>query len=157
MFDHTHYEGKVRGHILDSLDAWAKEGRPTGGFLKAVLENDLKGALGKADLENRRAIFEIVKYIYNELPIECWGNEDKVKRWQGLNNGGLAPKEETISGNMNVNLNGSEYIRKDKVIAKLNNIISTVLKNNDRTAVPNHRRDFIVEINEYVGKLKGDE
>lgn len=77
--------GKVKmtipERILESLNAYAKEGRPTGGFLRAVLENNLSEAFGRADEENRKCLFEIVSYVYNELPIPCWGSPEKVKAW----------------------------------------------------------------------------
>jgi len=67
--------------ILESLKAYAETRRPTGGFLQAVLENNLSEAFGRADIENRKCIFEIVNYVYNELPAPCWGSPKKVKEW----------------------------------------------------------------------------
>lgn len=52
-----------------------------GGFLEAVLRNDLKEALGRADCKNRRKIFEWVEYLYNYAPAICWGSNDKVDAW----------------------------------------------------------------------------
>ena len=51
------------------------------GFLCAVLTNDLQGAFAKADDKNRQRMLEIVRYVYNELPSECWGSKEKVKTW----------------------------------------------------------------------------
>ena len=74
-------EYNIPEHIKESLDAYASERRPTGGFLRAVLENNLSESLGRADEENRRCIFQIVSYIYNELPAPCWGSKEKVEDW----------------------------------------------------------------------------
>lgn len=52
-----------------------------GGFLEAVLRNDLKEALGRADFRNRRKIFEWVEYLYNYAPAICWGSNDRVAAW----------------------------------------------------------------------------
>lgn len=72
---------KIRPEIIESIRAYADEGRPTGGFLKAVLSNDLQGAFGKADDGNQATMFEIISYCYNEIPSACWGSPEAVKKW----------------------------------------------------------------------------
>jgi hypothetical protein len=72
----------IRPNIREALDAWGRESFPVGGFLTAVLENNLSEALGRADEQNLQTIFHIVAYVYNELPSECWGSPDKVFKWQ---------------------------------------------------------------------------
>lgn len=74
-----------------SLDNYARDGIPTGGFCRAVLENDLAGAFGRADSDNRADLFEIVGYVYNELPQNCWGSRENVAAW-------LKKKEEERGG-----------------------------------------------------------
>lgn len=66
---------------IDALDRYVEHRIPTGGFLQAVLENDLFAAMGKADVYNRQSLFDIVEYIYNELPRACWGSPDAVETW----------------------------------------------------------------------------
>lgn len=78
----------MRPDIKDSLDLYAKHGCPTGGFLAAVLSNDLKDACARADSDNRHAIFDIVSYIYNNLPSGCWGSRERVRAW--IDHGGFA-------------------------------------------------------------------
>lgn len=68
-------------HLLESLRAYAEVGRPTGDFLRCVLENDLFGALGRADDVNKWLLPFICMYIYNEMPTACWGSAEKVDRW----------------------------------------------------------------------------
>ena len=80
LYDRTEYAA-VRPDTLDSLDRYAKDGIPPGGFLTAVLENDLMGAMGRADLGNRAALREITGYVYNELPHECHGYKGVVAEW----------------------------------------------------------------------------
>ena len=72
---------KIAEHILESLQAYVNDRRPTGEFLRAVLENDLCESFGRADIGNRESLFEIASYVYNELPANCWGSPEKVKDW----------------------------------------------------------------------------
>lgn len=66
-----------------ALDSYVKDKIPTGGFLYAVLTNNLFEAIGRADENNRKALFEICNYIYNEMPSDCWGNKENVDEWLG--------------------------------------------------------------------------
>ena len=68
-------------HTIQTIDDYFKEGVPPGGFVTACLANDLMEALGRADENNRNAIFEIASYIYNEIPLSCHGSYDIVKTW----------------------------------------------------------------------------
>lgn len=65
-------------HIRESIDAYVKDGRQTGSFLEAVLANDLKEAIGRADEDNLDALPHIVCYLYNEVPSIAWGSPKKV-------------------------------------------------------------------------------
>jgi hypothetical protein len=71
----------MKASTKSGLDRFAREGSPVGGFLTAVLSNDLKEAFMRADDENRADLFEIVGYCYNELPSPCWGSPEKVNAW----------------------------------------------------------------------------
>jgi hypothetical protein len=71
----------MRLEIQESLDRYAQHGVETGGFLRAVLSNDLKEACLRADEENQEALYQIVKYIWNHLPAACWGSPAKVEAW----------------------------------------------------------------------------
>jgi hypothetical protein len=52
-----------------------------GGFLVAVLSNDLFEAIGRADAENLEALPAIVGYIHGELPGGCWGSPERYHDW----------------------------------------------------------------------------
>lgn len=65
------------GTIL-SLIRYRDEKIPTGGFLNAILENNLFNAMGKADQINRFQIFGICQFINMELPIGIYGSPKKV-------------------------------------------------------------------------------
>jgi len=60
-------------HIRGGMKLYLEDHVEPGGFLRAVLENDLVGAFGKADNINRAWMFDIVTFIYNEVPASCWG------------------------------------------------------------------------------------
>lgn len=65
----------------ESIDAYIESGRPTGHFLSAVLRNDLKEAIGRADSEAIDNIPHIVAYLYNKAPMNCWGSNEAVANW----------------------------------------------------------------------------
>ena len=68
-------------HMRSGLELWITDGIMPGGFLTAVLENDLKGAIMRADEINQVNMFGIVSFIYNRCPLDCWGSPGKVKAW----------------------------------------------------------------------------
>jgi len=71
----------VPEHTIGSIDRYIDQRIEPGGFLRAVLENNLKEAMGRADSINREALFDIVAYLYNCVPTTCWGSPEKVKDW----------------------------------------------------------------------------
>lgn len=71
----------MRWDVKESLDEYAKNGRPTGGFLEAFLANDLMGAVGRADGDNIQCFREIARYIYNDMPAGCHGSYQKIHDW----------------------------------------------------------------------------
>jgi hypothetical protein len=71
----------IRPDIISSLERYVQHRIEPDGFLRACLENNLCEALGRADMENRHNIFEIVQYLYNDIPNTCWGSREKVKAW----------------------------------------------------------------------------
>lgn len=67
--------------IVESLHRYVFRKIPTGGFLEAVLSNDLYGACCKADSRNRNLIFEIVAFVANTIPRRCYGSYERVHQW----------------------------------------------------------------------------
>jgi len=67
----------MRDGVVDYLDY----GLEPGGFLRAVLENDLVGAFGKADRTNTEAMGDWATFLYNDMPHEAWGSPEKVEAW----------------------------------------------------------------------------
>ncbi len=67
--------------IEAGLRAYAIDRRPTGDFLRAVLENDLTNAALRADPRNQLLLSAIVLYCTSCLPATCWGSAEKVRAW----------------------------------------------------------------------------
>lgn len=64
-----------------SLDRYIDHGIIPGGFLTAVLHNNLRDAVVRADQYNLQALLYIVRLIHNEAPSSCWGSKEAVDRW----------------------------------------------------------------------------
>ena len=77
-----HFNGvKLPPHIVHSLKLYVEYRCSPGGFLRAVLENDLVGAISNADPQCTAMLPHIVRYVYNVLPGNTWGNPTRVKSW----------------------------------------------------------------------------
>jgi len=74
-------ECKVPEHDWNGLIRYVEDGYLPGGFLTAVLENDLMGALGHADIINQRALPAIGQWLYNYAPAGCYGSKEAVQRY----------------------------------------------------------------------------
>lgn len=72
---------KIEQRFKESIDLYVQHRVPTGGFLRAVLENDLRNAIGSADMDAMDNLKHIVCYLYNEIPSNCWGNKERVEAW----------------------------------------------------------------------------
>jgi len=71
----------IPDYTLEALKRYVENRIPTGGFLRAVLENNFNTAVCTADAENFKALREIAIHIYNEIPRICWGSPQKVHDW----------------------------------------------------------------------------
>lgn len=67
--------------IIEALVWYALDGRPTGGFLRAFLANDLMDAVGRADNMNQLLFNEIAKLVYNDIPGNCHGDYEIYVGW----------------------------------------------------------------------------
>ena len=77
----------VKNSTASGLAWYITAGDEPGGFLKAVLSNDLMNAFGRADTGNSFSMQNIVSFLYNVAPIGCHGSEEKMIRW--IKKGGL--------------------------------------------------------------------
>jgi len=67
--------------IMRSLYAYIEQHVTPGGFLLAVLSNDLLGAVSRADKEALTAIRALMLFLYNEVPAGGQGSPQKVQAW----------------------------------------------------------------------------
>jgi hypothetical protein len=68
-------------HMHDALALYLEYGVPPGDFLLAVLENNLKEAVGRADKQNLHNIPAFVAFLYNEAPTGAWGTPGNIRQW----------------------------------------------------------------------------
>lgn len=68
-------------NLIGGLQRYLEHRIEPGSFLRAVLENDLKGAIGRFSMSDHLELFRVVKFLYNEFPGALWGSEEKVARW----------------------------------------------------------------------------
>jgi len=66
---------------IGQLLSYRDEHIPLGSFGQALMENDLIGAFQNADAKNLAAMFDTVQWIYNEMPINCYGSKEAYKEW----------------------------------------------------------------------------
>ncbi len=78
-------------HMRDAMRRYIEQGIAPGGFLLAVLTNNLKEAVARADDINRESLVDYVRFLYNEAPSECQGSQQKVQQW--IAEGGLEGRE----------------------------------------------------------------
>ena len=60
---------------------YVTQGIVPGGFLIAVITNDLKDACRRADDQNQSLLYEYVKWFYNHAPAPCWGSLENFTVW----------------------------------------------------------------------------
>lgn len=71
----------IPGHMHGAVRRYVDQGLPPGGFLTAVLCHDLFETFGNADETNLSYIYNWVNFVYNYLPAQCHGNEQRVAEW----------------------------------------------------------------------------
>ena len=72
---------QIPAHMMSRLNAYTNHGVPVGDFLRAVICNNLKDAVGRADDVNINLLPAYVIYLYNEAPALCWGDAAKYDAW----------------------------------------------------------------------------
>lgn len=77
-------EDGVPSHLRDGLFSFIRTGRPVGGFLTAVLTNDLSGCIRAADPISLRALAQTVRWLQRCAPSAAWGSVEHMRRWSEL-------------------------------------------------------------------------
>jgi len=71
-------------YMWGPMGRYLTHGIMPGGFLTAVLENDLSKAVGKADATNIELLKEWVGFVYMYVPAIAWGSPRDVQNWSEL-------------------------------------------------------------------------
>ena len=71
----------IPSHMHGGIIRYYENGIEPGGFLCAVINNDLHGALGQADDTNINCLKAYGMWFYNQAPIGSYGQPDSVKKW----------------------------------------------------------------------------
>ncbi len=72
---------QIKEDTIASIQKYVVFGVPPGGFVEAVLANDLMEAIARADQENGRTLKAIATYVYMEIPDPSHGSYEKVGKW----------------------------------------------------------------------------
>lgn len=83
---HLHDYQNVPEHIRDGLENYLVHGIEPGGFLMAVLTNNLYGSVFSADSININRIPHIVSFLHT-VPSICIGNIENVRMWMNDTDG----------------------------------------------------------------------
>lgn len=67
--------------IKTAIDNWVLNGEAPGGFVNAILKNDLLGAIKSGDPESINSLKDIVDYLISGVPADCWGDKNKIVQW----------------------------------------------------------------------------
>ena len=67
--------------MMGGLTRYVEHGLQPGDFLTAVITNDLKEAVARADDENIKNLPAYVGWLYNEAPAACWGSREAMDAW----------------------------------------------------------------------------
>jgi hypothetical protein len=65
----------------EGLAGYIEERHRAGHFLTAVLSNDLREAVNRADHDNLAALGSIVQWLLWHAPASCWGSPQQVRDW----------------------------------------------------------------------------
>jgi hypothetical protein len=68
-------------HMQDGAREYVEQGREPGGFLYAVLCDQLVEAFQRADMVNAAFLPGWIQWLLGEPPIACWGSPEKVAAW----------------------------------------------------------------------------
>lgn len=69
----------VPEHLRDGLVRWVEEGLLPGDFLLAVLTNNLRESVGRADRYSLEALPQLVIWLHNFAPAAVWGSHERVQ------------------------------------------------------------------------------
>ena len=66
---------------MGGVTRYIDSGIQPGDFLTAIICNDLKVAVDRADTENMGNLPAYVAYFTNHAPMNCWGSKANMTSW----------------------------------------------------------------------------
>jgi hypothetical protein len=78
---HGRYYYNIRTHLIEALERYFNEHIETGGFLRAVLENDLQGAVRRQNPASLSELRWLLEMLVDCAPSNAWGSKEAVARW----------------------------------------------------------------------------
>lgn len=79
--DYNHFGMKIPGYMIEGLVDYILDHVPPGGFLTAVLCNDLYGACARSDLTNKKNLPAYIAFLMEHAPAICWGSRERFDKW----------------------------------------------------------------------------
>lgn len=67
--------------MREHVRRYVEQHEPVGGFLLAVLANNLVEAFAHADSINSARMYDWANWLYNDAPRACWGSHEIVTAW----------------------------------------------------------------------------
>lgn len=83
-FQQKAFSFKVPELYVEPLYQWVYHAVKPGTFLESILRNDLMGTMGKSDPKNRQFVFDICRFLINEAPYMCFGDDEHFEAWKDL-------------------------------------------------------------------------
>lgn len=71
----------IPAHMRDGAERYINDGIEPGGFMMAVLTNDFKGVMGRADDINKLHLQEWYWWVTGAVPNLAQGNKERVQEW----------------------------------------------------------------------------
>ena len=68
-------------YMHDSIINYYENGWSPGSFLEAIINNDLREAVGRADDTNIDCLKAYIMWFYNQAPSGTWGYSTAVEDW----------------------------------------------------------------------------
>lgn len=81
MDNKSELEARIPIAVMAALKRYLNDGVHPGGFLSAVLRNDLLATYERADLHSREAMPHLMTYLYNYVPARAFGSPEAVEDW----------------------------------------------------------------------------
>jgi len=82
--EHNETWGYLTDNCKSAMFNYLLHGWEPGGFLTAVLTNDLYRAALVCDFENAKNLTFVARWVYHSLPRICYGDQARMNEWCSL-------------------------------------------------------------------------